>query len=83
MVDVLIDGKPARRASPLWLRVRHDGSAWRLRSLVFYGEWLPPAPRAQLRITSGRRSAAINHPTEAQIRAELDRWFDPAIEVPS
>ncbi len=43
-VDVHMDGESARRASPLWLRVRHDGTAWRLRSLAFHSEWLPPAP---------------------------------------
>ena len=82
MVDVLIDGKPARRASPLWLRVRYDGSAWRLRSLAFYGEWLP-ASRAELRITSGRRSEPVNLLTDSQVRAELDRWFGPPTGIPS
>jgi hypothetical protein len=80
MVDVLVDGKPARRASPLWLRVRHDGSTWWLRSLAFYAEWLPPEERAQLRITSGRRSANVDRPTGPQVRAELQRWFGPAAD---
>jgi hypothetical protein len=82
MVDVLIDDKPARRASPLWLRIRHDGSAWRLRSLVFHSEWLPAAPGVQLRITAERRSAVISRPTHSQVRAELDRWFDQSPGTP-
>lgn len=77
MVDVLIDGQSARRASPLWLRVRRDSSAWRLRSLVFHAEWLPPSPQSQLRITSGRRSEPVTRPADAQIRDELERWFGP------
>jgi CRISPR-associated protein Cmr1 len=81
MVEVLIDGKLARRASPLWLRVCHDGSAWRLRSLAFYAEWLPPPERARLRITSGRRSADVDRPTEPQVRAELQRWFGPSADT--
>jgi hypothetical protein len=76
MLDVRVDDVPARRASPLWLRVRRDGSVWRLRSLAFHDEWLPPPPAARLQITSGPRSAAVTRPTDDQIRAELDRWFD-------
>ncbi len=76
-VSVLIDGKPARRASPLWLRVRHDGSIWWLRSLAFYAEWLPPPVRAQLQIVGEGRSADVGRPSEAQVRAELQRWFRP------
>jgi CRISPR-associated protein Cmr1 len=75
-IDVSIGGVPARRASPLWLRVLHDGSSWRLRSLAFHDEWLPPPPAAQLRIISQARSASVTRPTDGQIRAELDRWFD-------
>lgn len=75
-VEVQIDGQLARRASPLWLRVRHDGTAWRLRSLAFYNEWLPPSPRAVLRIKAGGQSAPIDRPADSQIRDELVRWFD-------
>lgn len=76
-VEVQIDGQPARRASPLWLRVRHDGTAWRLRSLALYNEWLPPPPGATLRIKSDGRSAPIDVPSAQQIRDELARWFGP------
>jgi len=75
-VNVEVDGQPARRASPLWLRVHHDGTAWRLRSLAFHSEWLPPEPRTRLTISSGPRSAQLSRPTSQQIDAELDRWFD-------
>lgn len=75
MINAHVKGQPARRASPLWLRVRHDGSAWRLRSLAFYSEWLPPSPDAGLTVTRGRRSAPVDLLSEAQVRAELDRWF--------
>jgi hypothetical protein len=75
-VNVEVDGQPARRASPLWLRVRHDGTAWRLRSLAFHTEWLPPAPRTRLTISAGPRSAPVNRPTDQQITEELNRWFD-------
>jgi hypothetical protein len=78
-VDALIDGTPARRASPLWLRVRHDGSAWRLRSLALYSEWLPPGARLRIRIPSGGRSSRVLRPTEHQVRTELERWFGQPI----
>ena len=73
-VEVQIDGQSARRASPLWLRVRHDGTAWWLRSLAFYDEWLPPA--ARLQIKSGGQSGPVDRLTAQQVRDELDRWFD-------
>jgi hypothetical protein len=76
IVNVEVDGQPARRASPLWLRVRHDGAAWRLRSLAFRTEWLPPAPRTRLTISAGPRSGPVDRPPDQQIEAELNRWFD-------
>jgi hypothetical protein len=75
MVEVLIGGVSARRASPLWLRVRKDGGTWRLRSLAFLAEWLPP--EAPLRIKSGHRSETVPRPTPEEIRNELTRWFSP------
>jgi hypothetical protein len=76
-VNVHIDGKLARRASPLWLRVHHDGKTWRLRSLAFFDEWLPAEPIAKLRISSDRgASKVIARPSVSQIRAELNRWFE-------
>src|ERR1017187_4963799 len=76
MVDVMISGKPARRASPLWLRVRQDGPGWRLRSLAFHAEWLPSD--AKLRITAGHRTEPVAiRPTDDEIQAELTRWFVP------
>ncbi|HET9895393.1 MAG TPA: RAMP superfamily CRISPR-associated protein [Streptosporangiaceae bacterium] len=75
MINAYVKGQKARRASPLWLRVRHDGSAWRLRSLAFYSEWLPPSPDAGLTVTWRRHSASVDLLTEAQVRAELERWF--------
>lgn len=79
IVEVLIDGQPARRASPLWLRVRHDGASWRLRSLAFATEWLPPEAEPRLRITKvrGPGSAQVDLLTQTQVETELNRWFGP------
>jgi hypothetical protein len=77
VVDVLIDGHSARRASPLWLRVRRDQATWRLRSLAFYNEWLPPSPRTHLQVKQkASPPGPIDLLTAQQVRAEIDRWFD-------
>ncbi|MEU4828523.1 RAMP superfamily CRISPR-associated protein [Actinomadura sp. NPDC023710] len=71
--EVVVNGTPSRRASPIWLRITKSAATWKLRSFAFHSEWLPP--EASLRIKSGPRSAPVQAPTPAQIRAEIDRWF--------
>lgn len=79
-INAYVGGQQARRASPLWLRVRRDGSVWRLRSLAFYNEWLPPS-QSSLRIKqegrrpAGSRQAQLDLLTQTQVNDELKRWF--------
>ncbi len=73
-VEVQVDGQAARRASPLWLRARLDGTVWRLRSLAFYNEWLPGGARLQVKYKE--RVGPVDLLTAKQVRDELDRWFD-------
>ncbi len=74
-LDVLIGDQPARRASPLWLRVRHDGDTWRLRSLAFESEWLPSNAQLRIAMVSGPQRAPVGLLSQAQVREELNRWF--------
>ncbi|MEO3858503.1 RAMP superfamily CRISPR-associated protein [Acrocarpospora sp. B8E8] len=72
------DASPARRASPLWLRVTPRARGWRLRSLAFHTQWLPDDVRLRVKMgttSGGRRPDPVAKPSAATIRAELDRWF--------
>jgi CRISPR-associated protein Cmr1 len=77
-VEPVIDGQPARRASPLWLRVRGKGSAWSLRSLAFNATWLPAEGNSlRVKATKGvtRPARPVTPPTAGTIQRELERWF--------
>jgi CRISPR-associated protein Cmr1 len=72
------DASPARRASPLWLRVTPRPRGWRLRSLAFHTLWLPDDVGLRVKMgasSGGRRPEAVAKPSAAAVRAELDRWF--------
>jgi CRISPR-associated protein Cmr1 len=77
-VEPVVDGQSSRRASPLWLRVHRNRSAWWLRSLAFNAVWLPETG-AELRIKStkgpNREPQPVLRPSPDVIRQELDRWF--------
>ncbi|GAB2954037.1 RAMP superfamily CRISPR-associated protein [Nonomuraea fastidiosa] len=75
---VTADGTPARRASPLWLRVTNGRGGWLLRSLAFHAEWLPEDMKLRVKKGSGgvgRRPAHVERPDEDAVKAELDDWF--------
>jgi hypothetical protein len=78
-VEVVVKDQPARRASPLWLRVHGKGSDWWLRSLAFNAEWLPDGG-SRLRVRNNDRSAGqqpqrVTPPTADDVERELRRWF--------
>jgi hypothetical protein len=76
-VEPMIKSKPARRASPLWLRPSGGGPTgdWHLTSLIFDAELLPA--RAGLRIKGGRRPERLRKPPSGAIKSHIiDRWFD-------
>ncbi|MEU4827767.1 RAMP superfamily CRISPR-associated protein [Actinomadura sp. NPDC023710] len=73
-VEPVVDGKPARRASPLWLRVTVENGHWILGSLAFHAEWLPEQVSLQAKLEN--RVQAVQKPSQSNVRAELDRWFD-------
>ncbi|WP_396911958.1 RAMP superfamily CRISPR-associated protein [Mycolicibacterium sp.] len=75
-VEPVVDGKPARRASPLWLRITVEGGQWVLRSLAFHAEWLPEQTGLQVKINN--RVQPVRKPAQSDVRAELDRWFKEA-----
>ena len=84
-VAPIIDGQPARRASPLWLRVYKRDLRWWLRSLAFDAVWLPTD--AELKIkdndkNSKREPKDVPWPSRSQVRAELERWFAALDSVP-
>ncbi|HEX2417994.1 MAG TPA: hypothetical protein VHJ83_07710, partial [Micromonosporaceae bacterium] len=73
-VEPVLDGKSARRASPVWLRVRPERAAWQLRSLVFFAEWLPVA--ADLRIKGNGPPRLVTRPSANTVDRELRSWLD-------
>jgi len=76
-VEPIIAGKPARRASPLWLRLHQDDAGgWWLRSLIFHAELLPGRP--ELRIWArGQEPKEITAPTAEMVKQRLiQSWFD-------
>ena len=84
-VEPLIGGQPARRASPLWLRVHGRGANWKLRSLAFNATWLPDAGNGlRVKATKGvnRSERPVTPPSPDTIRNELERWFS-YIEAPA
>ncbi|HEX6076904.1 MAG TPA: type III-B CRISPR module RAMP protein Cmr1 [Micromonosporaceae bacterium] len=84
-VEPVVDGKSARRASPVWLRVRPGRAAWQLHTLVFLAEWLPT--EARLRIKDRRRSRPVASPSADTVDEELGYWLDavtaPISDAPS
>ncbi len=82
VAEPTIGKAPARRASPLWLRVYQRNDVWCLRSLALLAEWLPSGTRLHVRDTTpqgdGRprhARAPITMPTQDQVDAELRGWF--------
>ncbi|RKS68247.1 CRISPR/Cas system CMR-associated protein Cmr1 (group 7 of RAMP superfamily) [Actinomadura pelletieri DSM 43383] len=75
IAETVLDGAPARRASPIWLRVTKRGPAWKLRSLAFHAEWLPPEANLRIRNPKTHHTINITAPTPEQIRTEINRWF--------
>ncbi|MEV4565134.1 RAMP superfamily CRISPR-associated protein [Nonomuraea sp. NPDC049419] len=83
---ITTDGSPARRASPLWLRVTNGRSGWLLRSLAFYNEWLPEDMSLQVKMGrrgADREPAPVTKPNGDVVRAELDAWFTTAAAKPN
>lgn len=78
VLDGDIDGDPARRASPLWLRVFPDGDGWTLRWVAFTSVLLPDAARVRIRQTTGAAACdtrrEIAKPTQDDLDGEIARW---------
>ena len=82
VVEPMREGKPVRRASPLWLRVRKDGDAWDLRSLGFYSEWLPAGTTLRISDTTKnnpgytkQENKPVVRPSQDNVDEYLDEWF--------
>lgn len=73
------DGKPIRRASPVWLLPVPMGTAWGVVTHVFYADLLPPTARLRLEVASGGASKTLTKPTS--VESAWDRWLDDAPRV--
>jgi hypothetical protein len=69
-------GRPARRASALWLRPVGEGTTWRLLSFAFTNGFLPGpnAPTVKLRKPSGTRKPL--HIATADVDYVTRTWID-------
>jgi CRISPR-associated protein Cmr1 len=77
------DGKPLRRASPLWLRPVGGSDGWRVLSYAFCGQFLPGAMPVSLRQASGRVKEVEVGDRDIAEYADLwirklaaDEWFE-------
>ncbi|MCD0448608.1 type III-B CRISPR module RAMP protein Cmr1 [Actinocorallia sp. API 0066] len=80
-VGVEVDGKPSRRASPLWIRAVGHGTDWRILSFAFTGSFLPSgqdAPEVVLRGKGPRRTLNVADEDVAELARAWMRRLRPA-----
>jgi CRISPR-associated protein Cmr1 len=84
IIEPRLGGQAVRRASPVWLRVRPEGAAWQLRTLVFFAEWLPQTASLRIRDTTkatvkGHRRKpprSLNLLDDTTVDSALESWLD-------
>ena len=68
--------RPARRASPLWLRPVGGGSRWRLLSFAFHGEFLPGPDAPGVYLWHGQVQGRELRVETSDVTRQTSQWID-------